>query len=84
MAAVTIRNLSDEVHHAIRVRAATNNRSTEAEIRDILETVVLPKARLKMGIALRAISKEHGLKDAEYSIFEQTLLKSQAEPMRFE
>jgi plasmid stability protein len=32
MASVTVRNLSDEVHRALRVRAATHGRSTEAEI----------------------------------------------------
>ena len=52
MAAVTIRNLSDEVHRAIKVRAASHNRSAEAEIRDILESAVLPKKRLKLGSAL--------------------------------
>ena len=33
MAAVTIRNLSDEAHRALKVRAAQHNRSTEAEMR---------------------------------------------------
>ena len=36
MAAVTIRNLSDETHRALKVRATPHNRSTEAEIRAIL------------------------------------------------
>ena len=35
--AVTIRNLSPETHRALKLRAARNGRSTEAEIRDILE-----------------------------------------------
>lgn len=38
MATVTIRNLSDEVHRAFRMRAAMHGRSTEAEIRHILES----------------------------------------------
>ena len=37
MAVVTVRNLPDAVHRALRVRAAHHGRSTEAEIRDILE-----------------------------------------------
>ena len=44
MAAVTIRNLSDEAHRALKARAAQHNRSTEAEIRAILEAAVLPRA----------------------------------------
>jgi antitoxin FitA len=39
MAAVTIRNLSAETHRALKVRAAQHNRSTEAEIRAILEAL---------------------------------------------
>jgi len=34
MAMLTVRNLPDDVHRALRVRAAHNGRSTEAEIRD--------------------------------------------------
>ena len=37
MAAVTIRNLSDAAHRALKARAAQHNRSTEAEMRAILE-----------------------------------------------
>lgn len=49
MAAVTIRNLSEETHRALNIRAAQHNRSTEAEIRAILEaaglTVINPWAK---------------------------------------
>ena len=49
MPAVTIRNLSDETHRALRVRAAYHGRSTEAEIRNILEAAVRPSERVKLG-----------------------------------
>jgi plasmid stability protein len=52
MAAITVRNLSDETHRALRVRAAEHGRSTEAEIRAILDEVARPHNRLKMGSAL--------------------------------
>jgi plasmid stability protein len=42
MAAITIRNLSDETHQALRVRAAEHGRSTEAEIRAILDEGARP------------------------------------------
>jgi antitoxin FitA len=84
MAAVTIRNLSDEVHRAIKVRAANHNRSAEAEIRDILETVVMPKERVKLGSALWAISREFGMTDEEYEAFQLTRDRTPAEPMTFE
>jgi plasmid stability protein len=40
MAAVSIRNLDDTVRERLRVRAAANGRSMEAEIRAILVEVV--------------------------------------------
>ena len=33
MSSITVRNVPDEVHRALRVRAARHGRSTEAEIR---------------------------------------------------
>ena len=36
MATLTVRKLSDEVHRALRARAAMHGRSTEAEVRAIL------------------------------------------------
>ena len=60
MAAVTIRNLSDETHRALKVRAAQHGRSTEAEIRDILEHAANPPDRIKLGSALAAIGRQHG------------------------
>ncbi len=40
MAAITIRNLPDEVHRALKARSAANGRSTEAEVRAILGQAV--------------------------------------------
>jgi len=46
MPSITIRNVPDEVHRAIRVRAAQRGHSMEAEMRDILETSVRPQGRV--------------------------------------
>ncbi len=48
MASITVRNLPDEVHRALRVRAAQHGRSAEAEIRDILEKATKPEGRIKL------------------------------------
>jgi plasmid stability protein len=40
MATLTIRNLPEEVHQALRRRAAENSRSMEAEARDVLRRAV--------------------------------------------
>jgi plasmid stability protein len=60
MASVTIRNLPEETHRALRVRAATHGRSTEAEIRAILESAVRPENRIKLGSLLADIGREVG------------------------
>ncbi|MDR6756000.1 plasmid stability protein [Mycoplana sp. BE70] len=57
MAAVTIRNLPEETHRALKLRAARNGRSTEAEI---LESEVNPEARMKIGTALKAFGEKYG------------------------
>lgn len=60
MATVTVRNLPDEVHRAVRVLAAQHGRSTEAEIRHLLEAAVKPERRVKLGSLLAEIGKEIG------------------------
>ena len=60
MAAVTIRNLPDETHRALKQRATEHGRSTEAEIRSILEAAVHPKERLKLGSAIVARVRQIG------------------------
>ena len=58
MSAVTVRNLPDETHRALKLRAAQHGRSTEAEIRHILENAVRPKVGI--GSALAAIGRSLG------------------------
>ena len=85
MATLTIRNLPDDVHRALRVRAAQHGRSTEAEIRDILEQAAKPEGRLKLGSMLASIAREAGgLTDAEAEHFNRLRDPTPAEPMRFE
>lgn len=58
MPAVTVRNLSEETHRALKVLAAQHGRSTEAEIRDILERAVKPHERVKIGSELAALGRQ--------------------------
>lgn len=81
MPAITVRNVPDEVHRALRVRAATHGRSTEAEIREILEAAVKPDKRVRIGEALAAIGRKYGLEDQDL-VFRRD--KTPAEPMSFE
>ncbi len=84
MPAVTIRNLSEETHRALKLRAARNNRSTEAEMRAILDAAARPEARLRLGEALAEIGRKHGITNADVEALEQAMKRPPAEPMRFE
>lgn len=57
---ITVRNLSEAIHRALRVRAARHGRSTEAEVRVILQETVLPAERLKIGSEIHRIAREIG------------------------
>ena len=84
MPSVTVRNVPDEVHRALRVRAAQHGRSAEAEIRKILENAVQPEGRVKLGSLLASIGRKINLSDDEFSIFEQSRDKSTpAKPVDF-
>lgn len=45
MAAITIRNLSDDTKRRLRMRAAEHGRSMEAEAREILSDALAPEAQ---------------------------------------
>jgi plasmid stability protein len=83
MAAVTIRNLSEAAHRALKVRAAQHNRSAEAEMRAILEAAVRPAGRLRLGTALAEMSRKIGLTNADVEALDQIRDRTPAEPLRF-
>ena len=84
MANLSIRNLPDEVHRALRVRAARKGKSTEAEVRAILEDSVKPETRLKLGSLLVEIGREVGLTEEDLAIMEQARDKTSARSASFE
>jgi plasmid stability protein len=57
MPAVTIRKLSPETHRALKARARGHRRSTEAEIRAILDAAVKPAGEIGIGSALAALGR---------------------------
>lgn len=84
MAMLTVRNLPDDIHRALRVRAAQHGRSTEAEVREILTNVVKPETRVRLGDAMAELAAKVGLTNEDFEVFEQVRVKTSAEPMRFE
>lgn len=79
MPSITVRNVPDEVHRALRVRAAMHGRSAEAEVRFILENAVRPEGRVKLGSLLAEIGREAG--GVDLHIERDT---APGEPMSFE
>ena len=63
MPVVTVRKLSEETHRALKRRAAQHGRSTEAEIREILDATVRPEKRVKIGSELASLGKRFGALD---------------------
>lgn len=84
MGSVTIRNLPEEVHRALRVRAAEHGRSTEAEIREILQSAVCPVERLRLGSALAGLAGSKGLTDQELVTMNNIRDRAPAKPLGFE
>lgn len=78
MAMLTVRNLPDEVHRALRARAALHGHSMEAEVREILEAAVAPGGRVKLGSLLAGIGRQAKLSDDEFAVFDQVRDKAPA------
>lgn len=83
MAMLTVRNLPDDVHRALRMQAALHGRSTEAEVREILAIAVKPEARIRLGDALAALSRDMGLTNEDFEVFERVSDKAPAIPLGF-
>ncbi|WP_439491939.1 FitA-like ribbon-helix-helix domain-containing protein [Bosea sp. (in: a-proteobacteria)] len=79
MPSVTVRKLSDETHRALKIRAARHGRSTESEIRHILDAAVNPAPRIKLGSLLAEIGQSVGGVDLDI-----TRDKTIGEPVSFE
>ena len=53
MGDMTVRNLPDEIHDELRVRAKQNNRSIEAEVRSMITSSIVSGAGGGLGSRLR-------------------------------
>jgi plasmid stability protein len=83
MAAVTIRNLSEETHRALKLRAARHGRSTEAEMRAIRDEAARPAEQVRLGSAMAERSRRIGLTNDDVEVLEDSSEARPAEPMRF-
>ena len=83
MATLTVRNVPDTVHRALRVRAAHHGRSAEAEVRAILEEALIPEDRVKLGSLLVDIGRRARLTDDEVAGIENVRDRRPAKPVSF-
>ena len=84
MAMLTVRNLPDDVHRALRAQAVQHGHSTEAEVREILKMAVKPESRVRIGEALAELGHKIGLTNEDFEVFDQVKDNSPAQPLRFE
>jgi plasmid stability protein len=82
MPSITIRKVPEGVHRALRVRAAKHGRSTEAEVRAILESAVKPEGRIKLGSLLADLGRRQRLTSEELAVFERD--RTPAEPIKLD
>ena len=83
MAMLTVRNLPDDVHRALRMQATLHGRSTEAEVREILAAAVKPEARIRLGDALAALSRDIGLTNEDFEVLDRLRDQKPAVPLVF-
>lgn len=81
MAVLTVRNVPDEVHRALRVRAAEHGRSAEAEVREILRAALVPPQRVLLGDALAALGRDLELSDEDIAALDAVRDTNPAKPM---
>jgi antitoxin FitA len=84
MTMLTVRNLPDDVHRALRRRAAQHGQSTGAEVREILALAVKPESRVRLGDALSALGRKVGLTNEDFQVLQRVRDKKPAKPLRFE
>ncbi|WP_298571950.1 plasmid stabilization protein [uncultured Aliiroseovarius sp.] len=79
MGNMSIRNLPDEIHEALKHRAAQNNRSAEAEVRALLVETFEAEQKGGFGTRLRACFE--GIEGDELDIARD---KTAAQPLELE
>lgn len=69
--ALTIRQIPDEVHRALKARAARSGRSVEAEVRQILSETCLPAVDVNhwlSGLRSRAGQRTAGVRQTDSAV----------------
>jgi len=73
LAVLTVRKIPEAVHRALRLRAAQHGRSTEAEVRAILESAVKPEGSVHFGTLMHEIGRKAGVTDEDVNALEKNI-----------
>jgi plasmid stability protein len=84
MADLTVRDVPDDMHRALMLRAAQHGRSTEAEIREMLASAGKSEELVLLGNAFTDLGRKIGLTNDDFSVLNKARDKTPAEPMKFE
>ena len=84
MAAITVRNLTEDVKQRLQARAASNGRSMEEEVRELLRIAAYAETRGSLLASIRARVVEHGGLDDEEAIRFATRRSADRSPPLFE
>lgn len=84
MAALSVRNIPEDIHRALKLRAAAHGRSAEGEVRAILAAVLKPEPRVKLGDALAAIGRRHALTDEDVDYMNAQRVRFEPKPIGFD
>jgi antitoxin FitA len=71
VAKLTLRNLPDGAHRALRELAARYGHTMEAEVREVLASAVNPQGQMKLGSMLAHMGRRAKLTNDEFAVFEQ-------------
>ena len=77
MSAITVRNLPEATYYALKLRARQHGRSTEAEVRLILQAAVEPPLTLAVAFACEPASADDF--DFDFELPQRTDLARMAE-----
>ena len=83
MAALSVRNIPEDIHRALKLRAAARGRSAEAEVRAILADALKPEQRVRLGDALAAIGREFGVTDEDVDYMNAQRVRVELKPIEF-
>jgi plasmid stability protein len=81
MAVLTVRNVPDEVHRALKARATAHGHSAEAEVRAILREVLVTPTKAKLGDSLVALGRELDLTEQDVDALESARDRTAAMPL---